>query len=102
MALITETGLSSQVLARVQNEAVAMSAEWGPKLSVFWADRHFSLGRFFPLDRIDYLDHAVVLMERECVRPARPMLQEVQRYLRGAPFAGQPDASARTTTQWHF
>jgi len=23
-----------------------MSADWGPELSVFWTDRHFSLGRF--------------------------------------------------------
>jgi predicted nucleotidyltransferase len=95
MALITETGLSSQVLDRVQNEAAALSAEWGPKLSVFWADRHFSLGRFFPLDRIDYLDHAVVLMERECVRPARPMLQEIQRYLCGVPFANWTENARR-------
>jgi hypothetical protein len=68
-----------------------LSADWGPKLSVFWTDRHFSLGRFPPLDRIDYLDHAVVLMERERVWPARPTLEEVQYYLRGAPFATWAD-----------
>jgi hypothetical protein len=54
---------------------------------VFWTDQHFSLGRFPPLDRIDYLDHAVALMERERVQPARPTLEEIRHYLRGAPFA---------------
>ena len=93
MALVTEAGLSSQILDRVRNEAAALSAEWGPKLSVFWTDRHFSVGRFPPLDRIDYLDHAVVLMERECIRPPRPTLKDVRQYLRGAPFANWADGA---------
>jgi hypothetical protein len=75
----------------VRSDAVALSADWGPKVSVFWTDRHFSFGRFPPLDRIDYLDYAVVLMERECVRPARPTLEEIRHYLRGAPFANWAD-----------
>ena len=95
MALVTEAGLSPQALDRVRNEAAALSSDWGPKLSVFWTDRQFCLGRFFPLDRIDYLDHAVVLMERECVRPARPTLEEIQLYLRGAPFANWTDRARR-------
>src|ERR1700694_5544281 len=77
MALVTTTGLSPQALDRLRSEAVALSAYWGPKVSVFWTDRHFSLGRFPPLDRLDYLDHAVALVERECVRPARPTLEEI-------------------------
>jgi hypothetical protein len=88
MALVTTAGLSPQALDRVRSEAVVLSADWGPKVSVFWTDRHFSLGRFPPLDRIDYLDNAVALMERECVRPARPTLEDIHHYLRGAPFAG--------------
>jgi hypothetical protein len=87
VALVTTAGLSTQALDRVRNEAVVLSADWGPKVSVFWTDQHFSLGRFPPLDRVDYLDHAVALMERECVRPARPTLEEIHHYLRGAPFA---------------
>jgi len=98
IALVTEAGLSSQILDRVRNEAAALSAEWGPKLSVFWTDRHFNAGRLPPLDRIDYLDHAVVLMERERVRPARPALEEVQRYLGGAPFASWTDLVKRFAT----
>jgi hypothetical protein len=91
MALVTTAGLSPQVIDRVRGEARALSADWGPKVSVFWTDRHFSRGRFPPLDRIDYLDHAVALMERECVRPARPTLQEIHDYLSGAPFVNWAD-----------
>ena len=87
IALVTIAGLSPPALDRLRSEAVALSADWGPKVSVFWTDRQFSLGRFPPLDRLDYLDHAVALVERECVRPARPTLEEIHHYLRGAPFA---------------
>jgi hypothetical protein len=91
IALVTEAELTPQALDRMRNNAVALSPDWGTKVSVFWADRHFSLGRFPPLDRIDYLDHAVVVMERECVRPARPTLEEIQHYLHGAPFTNWAD-----------
>ena len=84
-------GTIPQALDRLRSEAVALSADWGPKVSVFWTDRHFSLGRFPPLDRLDYLDHAVALVERERVRPARPTLEEIHHYLRGAPFANWAD-----------
>ena len=87
IALVTIAGLSPPALDRLRSEAVALSGDWGPKVSVFWTDRQFSLGRFPPLDRLDYLDHAVALVERECVRPARPTLEEIHHYLRGAPFA---------------
>jgi hypothetical protein len=89
--LVTAAGLSAQALDRVRSEAVALSPDWGPKVSVFWTDRYFSLGRFPPLDCIDYLDHGVALTERESLRPARPTLQEIQHYLRGAPFADWAD-----------
>jgi hypothetical protein len=98
IGLVTQSGLSAQTLDRVRSEAVALSADWGPKLSVFWTDRHFSVGRFPPLDRIDYLDHAAVLMEQERVRPVRPTLEEIQRYLAGAPFAGWRELALRFAT----
>jgi predicted nucleotidyltransferase len=87
IALVTTAGLSPQALDRLRREALALSADWGPKVSIFWADRHFSVGRLPPLDRIDYLDHAVALLDRECVRPARPTLEEIHNYLSGAPFS---------------
>ena len=95
MALVTEAGLSPETLDHVRSKAVVLSAFWGAKLSVFWTDRHFNLGRFPPLDRIDYIDHAVVLMERECVLPMRPALEEIQHYLSGAPFANWTDQAQR-------
>ncbi|NEU94516.1 hypothetical protein [Bradyrhizobium uaiense] len=79
--------MSPQAHERIHREAVMLSAEWGPKLSLFWTDRDFSIGRFPPLDRIDYLDHAIVLMERERTRPARPPLTEIRQYLCADPFA---------------
>jgi hypothetical protein len=98
IALITETGLSPQAIDCVRSEASAQSADWGPKLSVFWTDRHFSLGRFPLLDRIDYIDHSIALMERERVRPVRPALEEIQRYLGGAPFANWTELVRRFAT----
>jgi predicted nucleotidyltransferase len=98
IALVTEAGLSPQTLSRVRSEAAALSADWGPKLSVFWTDRHFSLSRFPPLDRVDYLDHAIALMERQRVRPTRPSLEEIQRYLGDAPFANWTDSARRFAT----
>ena len=86
MALVTEAGVSAQTLDRVRSKAAALSADWGPKLSVFWTDRQFCLGRFPLLDRIDYIDHAVALIERERVRPVRPTLEEIQDYLAGRHF----------------
>jgi hypothetical protein len=66
---------------------MALSADLGSRLSVFWTDRHFSLGRFPPLDRVDYLDHALALMEHHRVRPARPSHKQIKRYLGDAPLA---------------
>lgn len=93
ISLVTVAGLSPQAHDRLRSEAVALSGDWGPKVSVFWTNRDFSLGRFPPLDRIDYLDHAVALMERECIRPPRPTLKDVRQYLCGAPFANWADGA---------
>lgn len=87
IAVIAESRLSPEKLDSLRRQATALSAEWGPKVSVFWTDRQFVVGRFPPLDRLDYLDRPVVLAERERVMPARPPLQDIRDYLRGAPFA---------------
>jgi len=91
MALVTATGLSPSVHDGLQSQAIALSADWGSRISIFWADRHFSLGRFPPLDRIDYLDHALLLTEHERIRPTRPTLTDVREYLRGAPLTSWVD-----------
>jgi predicted nucleotidyltransferase len=98
IALVTERGLPQSTLDEIRNRATALSAGWGPKLSIFWADRHFSVGRFPPLDRIDYLDHGVVLLQRERVWPVRPHLQEIRGYLADAPFAKWTDEARRFAT----
>ncbi len=94
IALVTDTGLALHTLDRIRSQAVGLSADWGPNLSVFWTDRRFSLGRFPPLDRVDYLDHAVALVEHYRVQPTRPSHEEIRRYLSDAPFANWR-ASAR-------
>jgi hypothetical protein len=66
---------------------VALSPELGTKLSIFWSNRPFTIGRYPPLDCVDYLDHAVALIERERVNPRRPTLQDIRAYLGGVPFA---------------
>jgi hypothetical protein len=86
MAAITESGLAAQALDAMHADADDMSQELAPKLSIFWTDRRFGVGRFPPLDRGDYLDHAVTLTERQRATPARPTLEEVRGYLAGTPF----------------
>jgi predicted nucleotidyltransferase len=86
MAVVAKDPLAPSDLQGMLDAAAAVSAEHAVRLSLFWTDRAFTAGRFPPLDRLDYLDHAVRLIEREAVRPGRPSLGEIRAYLRGAPF----------------
>ena len=86
VGLITEQSLASGELDLVHGKAAAYSATLAPRLSLFWTDQTFASGRFPPLDRIDYLDHAVTLIERRRVSPSRPTLSEVRAYLGAEPF----------------
>ena len=45
----------------------------------------FCIGRFPPLDRVDYIDHAITVLERRHVRPRRPTLSEIRAYLSAEP-----------------
>jgi predicted nucleotidyltransferase len=85
-AVITEDGLDTATLAALRDLAAQRDRTLSQKLSVFWSDRRFTIGRFPPLDRVDYIDHATALTERERVLPVRPTLDEIRDYLRGAPF----------------
>lgn len=87
MAVIAEAGIEPAAHPPMRARAEALSPAHAAKLSLFWADRGFTIGRFLPLDRIDYLDHAAPLVERERVRPPRPPLADIRNYLRGQPFA---------------
>ena len=86
MALVIEDGLDDGDLGAMREMAIELSPEWASKISIFWANRHFSIGRFPPLDRVDFVDHGVVLVESESVRPDRPSLADIRTYLRGTPF----------------
>ena len=86
MAIVAEDGLGPFVRYLMHAEAAKLSRQLVPMLSFFWTNRHFSVGRFPLLDRVDFLDHAVPLVERERVLPLRPSLEETRTYLRRAPF----------------
>lgn len=98
MALIVETLLPPDELDLLRSKATALSKEHAAKLSLFWADADFSVGRFPPLDRADLIDHAVTLIERRRVRPARPTLAEMRAYLAGEPFRGWSQQAVRFAT----
>jgi predicted nucleotidyltransferase len=87
MALIADDPLGRSELDLIRQKAAAYSPELALKLSLFWTDPAFSVGRFPPLDRVDYIDHAVTLIERRRVRPPHPTLQEIRAYLGAKPFS---------------
>jgi len=87
VVLITEDGFDAATLTALRSLAAERDAKLGQKLSLFWSDRRFTTGRLPPLDRSDYIDHAVVLTEHERVLPLRPTLDEIRVYLKGAPFS---------------
>ena len=93
VALISECALTPATLATLRGQAIGISPELGPKVSVFWTDRSFAIGRFPPLDRADYLDYALPLCERERVAPPRPSLDEIRAYLAGGPFTNWIDSA---------
>ena len=96
VVLVTEDGLDAATLTALRSLAAERDAKLGQKVSLFWSDRRFAIGRLPPLDRSDYIDHAIMLTERERVLPLRPTLDEIRIYLRGAPF------STWTENAYHF
>jgi predicted nucleotidyltransferase len=86
MALITLSGLITRDLELVRQKAAIGWPDLAPRLSLFWSDETFSSGRFPPLDRIDYLDHGLPVLERRRLLPQRPTLLQVRSYLSGAPL----------------
>jgi predicted nucleotidyltransferase len=95
IALVTEDGLDAAALTALRDLAAELDAALTLKLSLFWTDRHFVIGRFPPLDRADYLDHAIVLTEREHLLPVRPTIEEIRAYLSGAPFSNWAENAQR-------
>jgi predicted nucleotidyltransferase len=95
MALVTEGGLDAPALAALRDVAANQDVKLAQKLSLFWSDRSFTIGRLPPLDRVDYLDNAVVLTERERVVPVRPSVDEIRSCLQAAPFANWAESARR-------
>jgi predicted nucleotidyltransferase len=95
LAVITERAITSADLDTMRGAATALARELAAKVSIFWTDRSFAIGRFPPLDRVDYLDHGVPLFERERIVPPRPTLQEIRGYLCGKPFENWAQAAAQ-------
>jgi hypothetical protein len=86
VALIVQEALTAAELDFVRRRIAARSPELEPRLSLFWADETFAAGRFPQLDRIDYLDHRLPLLERRSSLPLRPTLRAVRDYLGGEPL----------------
>jgi predicted nucleotidyltransferase len=95
VTLIVQQALTAAELDRLRQAAAARSPELASRLSIFWADRTFSAGRFPPLDRIDTIDHGIAVIERERVMPPHPTLTDVRSYLAGPPFENWSNDAAR-------
>jgi hypothetical protein len=97
VGLISTNGLAPIEIEAMRRHARKVSPDLAPRLSLFWSDRGFNIGRFPPLDRLDYLDHAQPLIEREPVAPPRPGLDDVRAYLSGQPLDSWREQIARIT-----
>jgi hypothetical protein len=97
MALVSQRTLAAADFNGVNGRMALCSPVLAPKVSLFWTDATFSAGRFPPLDRIDYLDHRVVLLERRRVLPERPTLLEVRTYLSADPLRKWSEEAMRLT-----
>jgi predicted nucleotidyltransferase len=95
VAVVAQDGLSPPVHEQLLATAQAIDPALAGKLSLFWSNRLFAVGRFPPLDLVDYLDHGVKLIERVRVLPPRPSLAEIRAYLAAAPFANWAERANR-------
>jgi predicted nucleotidyltransferase len=87
MLVLAEQGVSADDQAAMRGEAASVAPDLAGKLSLFWSDRACAIGRFPPLDRLDYIDRPQPLLERTRIACPRPSLGEIRTYLAGAPFA---------------
>ena len=86
VAIITQNGVDKEFLRALQLEAEVIDRTLARRISLFWTDRKFSIGRFPPLDRLDYIENAIALKEDKKVIPPKPNPMEIKAYLRGAPI----------------
>ena len=95
IAVVLDSLSAARALAVVKERSMRASAALAPRLSLFWTDEAFAGGRFPLLDRVDYLDHGVALLQRRPAAPERPALQAIRAHLRGAPLRKWVTAAAR-------
>lgn len=95
VGLVSTDGVTPIEIEAMREHARKVAPDLAPKLSLFWSDRDFTIGRFPPLDRLDYLDHPRPLVEHRHVAPPRPSLADVRAYLRGQPLASWREQVAR-------
>lgn len=86
VALVARDLLTSDELDALLRMAKGIGDDFADKLSLFWTDETFASGRFPILDRVDYLDHRVPVLQRRQALPVRPTLVEVRHFLAGAPL----------------
>lgn len=98
IAIFAERGLTPADIDAIRTADTELSREWASKLSIFWSDEAFTLGRFPPLDRLDLIEHGVPVLVRRSLKPPRPTLDEIRTYLAGAPFENWSKAAHRFAT----
>jgi predicted nucleotidyltransferase len=86
MLVLAEQGVSADDQQAMRAAAAGTEPDLAGKLSLFWSDRACLAGRFPPLDRLDYIDRPLPLVERARIACPRPSLAEIRAYLAGAPF----------------
>lgn len=86
VALITKNGVDEAFLEVLKIEAEVIDPTLAYRVSLFWSDSEFSVGRFPPLDRLDYIEHAIALKEDKKVIAPKPDSAEIRAYLRSAPI----------------
>lgn len=95
VAVVLQSLSASRELDVLKDRLTRTSGELASRLSLFWTDVEFAGGRFPLLDRVDYLDHRVALLQRRPATPERPSLQAIRAYLRADPLHTWARAAAR-------
>ena len=95
MAVIAQDPMEPAVLDALRADGANVSSELAAKLSIFWTDSSFTVGRF-PLSTASTISTMRwCLWNASASTPPRPPLAEIRAYLAGPPFANWcNDASA--------
>src|SRR5262249_12656858 len=66
---------------RMIAEAKGLDDEYGKKISIFWGNAECDWGRLPPLDRLDFLDHGVPLLNNRRADFRRPTKNQIREQL---------------------